>query len=152
MPRPIISKPARRRVIPCCVLTHKRRPADEIALVQFHDPAEVGFERGDGGMDFVAVQSHRGLQAQCVASAEPARLDAELVAGGENLVPDALGVFGRKVDLEAVFAGVAGACDAGGNARYLGVGEVVVADRAEIRRGQLLKRFESLGPWMANWT
>ena len=61
----------------------------------------------------MAVERHGGLQPQGVARAEAAGQDAELRAGGEHFAPDAGagGLVGGDVDLEAVFAGVAGAGD-----------------------------------------
>ena len=45
MPRPRISKPTSLRVRPCFFCFEQRLAADEIALIEFDDPAEVGFER-----------------------------------------------------------------------------------------------------------
>ena len=94
------------------LLLRKRVAADEIAFVELDDPAEVGFERRDGGVDLVPVERHLGFQAQRVARAQAAGLDAEFRAGLENLVPEARRLRGRDVDFESVFAGVAGARDA----------------------------------------
>ena len=117
MPRPRISKPTSLRVTPALLLLEQRVAADEIALVELDDPAEVGFERRNRGVDLVAVERHFGFQAQRVARAQAAGLDAEFRAGVHHLVPDALGLAGRDVDLEAVLAGVAGVRDARRRAR-----------------------------------
>src|SRR5208282_530774 len=66
----------------------QRLAADEVALVELHDPGEVGFERRDRRVDFVAVQSHLAFEAQSIARAEPAGFDAELLTCIENAVPD----------------------------------------------------------------
>ena len=44
--------------------------ADEIAFVELDDPAEPGLQRGCRGVDFIAVETHPGLEAQCVPGAE----------------------------------------------------------------------------------
>src|ERR1041385_840133 len=50
--------------------------AVEVALLQLDDPSEVRLQRGGGVVDVVAVQGHLGLEAQRVARAEAAGLDA----------------------------------------------------------------------------
>ena len=107
MPRSTISKPTSLRARPFCLLAREHVAADEVALVELHDPAEVGLERGGGVVDVVAVERHLRLEAQRVARAEAARLHA----GVDELAQDARRVLGRDVDLEAVLAGVAGARD-----------------------------------------
>ncbi len=88
-------------------------PTKSVPLSSLAVAAEVGFEDVDGVGDFVAVEGHGGLEAEGVARAEAAGEDAELGAGLEDLAPDAGagGLVGGDVDLEAVFAGVAGAGD-----------------------------------------
>ena len=98
----------------------------------------------------MAVERHACFQTQRVARAQAAGLDAEFLAGVENVVPDALGMFRREIDLEAIFAGVAGASDAGGNAGNRAVDEVVVTNGGEIGGGQLLQVASARGPWMAS--
>src|SRR5438270_3963299 len=50
--------------------------SEEVTLVDFHDPPEVGFERRGGLIDVVAVKRHLRFQAQRVARTEAARLGA----------------------------------------------------------------------------
>ncbi len=101
--------------------------------------AKPGLEGRDGRMDLVAIERHPCFQAQCVARAQAARFDAEFLAGVENVVPNALGMFRREIDFEAIFAGVSGASDAGGDAGDQAVDEVVVTNGGEIGGGQLLQ-------------
>ncbi len=64
----------------------------------------------------MAIQRHLGFQAQRVARAQAAGLDAELYAGVQDFVPQAGSFRRRDVDFVAIFAGVAGAGDAGRSA------------------------------------
>ena len=81
MPRPRISNPTSLRGDAAFLLLDQRVAAHEVALVELDDPAQVGFERRNGGVDFVAVERHLGFQAQRVARAQAAGLDAEFGAG-----------------------------------------------------------------------
>src|SRR5436190_1780583 len=58
------------------LLPGQRLSPDERALVHFDDPGEIGLERRDGRVDFVAVERHLRLETQRVASAQAAGLDA----------------------------------------------------------------------------
>src|SRR5690242_16550019 len=72
------------------------------ALVELHDPAEVGLERRDGIVDLVAVEGVAHLEAERVAGAEADGLGA----GPEDGIPERAGVAVAAVELEAVLAGV----------------------------------------------
>ena len=145
MPRPHISNPISLRVMPSSFCLSQRVAAHEIALVELHDPAEVGFQRRDGGVDFVAVKRHFGFQTQRVARAQSARLDAEFLAGLQDFVPQALGFGGRHVDFVAVLAGIAGVRDARRRARDFAVGEPVIVDARRDPRASVS------AAWRARW-
>src|SRR6478735_5629112 len=91
------------------LLLHAQRleAEERRALVELHDPAEVGLERGDGIVDLVAVEGVAHLEPERVAGAETDRLGA----GGDDGVPQRHGVAVAAVQFEAVLAGVAGAGD-----------------------------------------
>ena len=104
--------------------------------------------------DFVAVEGHAGLEAEGVAGAEAAGDDAEFCTGFHDGGPDFFrgGDVGGDVDLEAVFAGVAGAGDEHVvDIGDLAPGEPVVLDGGEVDFGELLQGFEGArGPgWRA---
>ena len=102
---------------------------------------EAGLEHRRRLVDVVAVQPHRGFEAQRVARAEAARDDVGRPARLEQRLPHAVGHVRRHEDLEAVLAGVAGARDRGAGAGHFAVREPVVADVAEIDAGQRLQDF-----------
>src|SRR5436305_7962455 len=79
--------------------------AVKVALVDFHDPPEVGFERRGGLVDVVAVERHLRFQAQRVARAEAARFRA----GVDELTHDSRPLGRRDVDLESILTRLAGA-------------------------------------------
>src|SRR5712692_3519512 len=72
--------------------------AHEVALVELHDPGEVGLERRGRVIDVVPVERHLRFQAQRVSRAESARLRA----GVDDLAHDARGDGGREKDLETI--------------------------------------------------
>ena len=102
-------QPARHALL---FLLHQRVAAHEIALVELHDPGQIGFPRRDGRVDLMPVERHFRFKTQRVARAQARRFYAEFLARREDLIPDPRGFVGRDVDLEAVLAGVAGARDA----------------------------------------
>ena len=86
----------------------QRGLADEVALGdQVDGPGEAGVERRDVVVHVLAVQVHAGFQAQRVARAQAGGLDA----GGGSAFHRAPTWVAGHADLEAVFAGVAGARD-----------------------------------------
>ncbi len=106
---------------------------------------EAGFEDVDVLRDFVAVEAHAGFEAEGVARAQAAGSDGELRARIEQRVPHLHGggLVGGDVDLEAVFAGVAGARDQHvGNAGDRAPGEPVILDGGEIDFGELGESLE----------
>src|SRR5258708_1095853 len=125
------------------LLLHQRSAADEIALVELRDPCEVRFKRCERGMNLMPVERHFGLETQGVAGAQPSRLDAELLPGGEKLIPNPGSFIGRDVDLETVFTRIAGARDTRLDTADDSIGEMVILDRRERDRRQLLKRVQS---------
>jgi hypothetical protein len=84
-------------------------------------PGEAGLDRRGGGVDVVAVEAQARLEPQRVARAEAGGRDLGL---GEQGARERLGLGGGDRDLEAVFAGVAGARREAGDAvdRRLGAG------------------------------
>ena len=60
-------------------------------------------------------------------------------------MPDAPSFIGGHVNLESVFARVAGSRDAGPHAAHFTIFEMVVADAGQVRRRHLLKRIDALG-------
>ena len=83
------------------------------------------------------IERHGGFHPQRVARAQAAFCNAELRARCQDLAPQTLGFPGSNVDFPAVFAGVAGAGDAGGGAGDGSVKEVVSLDGSEIGIRQL---------------
>ena len=128
--------------MPSVFLPGQRFAPDEIALVHLDDPAQVRFPRRDGRVNLVIVESHGGLQAQRVARAQTARLDSELGARREDLLPDTRSVGGRKINLKAVLAGVAGPGDPRRRAAHHAIDKMVVANGRERNRRQLLQSIE----------
>ena len=82
--------------------------AHEVRFLLGKRAAHACFHRGDLGGQLVAVQRHRGFQAQRVARRQAAR-----GAGADDGVPHLLRVIACAEQLEAVLAGVAGAGDEG---------------------------------------
>src|SRR5262249_21951671 len=112
----------------------------EVALIEFDDPTEAGFERRDRRVDFVAVERHRRFQTQRVARAQSAGLDAEFGACAHHQIPNALGLEGRHVDFEAVLTGIACARDARLRPCDYTIGEPIIFDAREIDGRELLER------------
>ena len=83
---------------------------DEVSLVEFGDPTQVSFQQRGGLVDFVAIQTHAGFQAQCVPRGETARQDTIIrskISGVQHLVPKLFGFVRGRINLEPIFAGVA---------------------------------------------
>src|ERR1051326_4921701 len=79
--------------------------ADEVAFIEFTNPAEVCFEQRGGFVDLVAVERESGFEPERVAGSETAgqhALVAAEVSGVKDSGPQSLGMFGRRVDFEAV--------------------------------------------------
>src|SRR5207237_80005 len=108
------------------LLLLERRLADEVALRKLHEPREICLERSDGFVDVVTVERHAHLEPQRVARAESGRSH---LAGGHEGLPDGKRRVVVDVELEAVFAGVAGARNNCATSRKLTLGEMIVADR-----------------------
>src|SRR5262249_44527951 len=108
------------------LLLRQRIAANELALLEFHDPPEVCFERGDRGIDLVSVERHLGFQPQSITSAQSARLDAELHTGIHHQFPDALGLGRWNVNLEPALARVARMRNPRRDAGDLAVGEPII--------------------------
>ena len=88
----------------------------------------------------MAVEAHACLQPQRIARTKPARPNAELRARFEQGFPHLHGrwLVGRNVDLESVFARIAGARDQHiGNARPGAPREPIVLDCSQVNFGQL---------------
>lgn len=80
-------------------------------FVPCEEGAESGFERGDVRAEFVAVERQASFEAEGVAGSEAGGENAVRLAGGEEVVPEGFGRSDGKDEFEAVFSGVAGACD-----------------------------------------
>src|ERR1035438_5927336 len=118
-----------------CLHFKKRFSSKKIALVQFEPAIQASFEDVDVFRDFVSVEAHACFEAEGIACAETAGADAKLGAGVEECVPHLYrgGFVGGGVDLEAVFAAVAGAGDEDVvNARDLTPREPVIPDGGQI--------------------
>src|SRR5437868_1531060 len=68
------------------LLLVERRAADELSLLELHEPVEIRLERRDRVVDVVAVERHSHLETQRVAGAESGR---RYVARGHERVPEA---------------------------------------------------------------
>ncbi len=146
MPRSTISRPMILRLGPPwpAPRASASRPMKS-PLSSLSQRVEAGFEDVDLFRDFVAVEAHARFEAQRVARAQAAGPDAELRARFEQRVPHLHGggLVGGDVDLEAVFAGVAGARDQHvGNAGDRAPGEPVILDGGQIDLGQLGERLK----------
>ena len=60
---------------PFGLLTLEDVASHEIAFFELDDPGEVGFQRGGGVIDVVAIERHLRFEAERVARAEAARRD-----------------------------------------------------------------------------
>jgi len=89
----------------------KRIPADELILGELDTKAETGLEWRGLVIHLVSVERHRGLEAQCVSSTEPAGEKAEPLSRPTYGPPERDGVLCRGVDLIAKLARVAGLGD-----------------------------------------
>src|SRR5207244_9715683 len=119
------------------LLTQQRFPSDEFALVELHDPAQVRLERRNGRVNLVAVQGHFGFQAQRVPRAQTARLDSELPAGFEDFVPDPGGLARGDVNLNSVFARIAGARDPRRGSGDFSIRKPIIANFVQLDSSQL---------------
>ncbi|MNH15141.1 hypothetical protein D3C79_747480 [compost metagenome] len=83
--------------------------ANEITLsgIPGDAPAQVGGERSVSFVDVLAVEVHPGFKAQRIAGTKTAGGDT----GTDQIVEESRGLVAWQNDLQAVFAGVAGASD-----------------------------------------
>ena len=102
-----------------CQLPRERRLADELALVHAHEAVESRLERRVVGREVGAPHPVRLLDAQRLHRAHADHADAELAAGGEERVEEAVRVLDREVQLPAQLADEVDAqrVDVGGEAR-----------------------------------
>jgi hypothetical protein len=122
--------------------------ADEVAFVELEEAVEVGFKDVDGVGYFVAVEAHSGFKTEGIARAEATGTDAELLTGNEEFVPDfcGCGFVCGEIELETVFAGVAGAGDEDvGDAGDCAKCEPVIFDCGEIDGGEFAEGLK--GAW-----
>ena len=82
----------------------------------------------------MAVEAHAGFEAQRVARAEAAGNHFRGFAGVHQVVPKLFGMLGGEINLEAIFAGVAGAGDQAVYAADFAESEMIVADGVERER------------------
>src|SRR5437764_10807839 len=122
------------------LLPDERVAADELALRELHQPAEVRLQWRRRVVDVVSVQRHPHLETQRVARAEPRRRHA---ARTEQRLPDRRCIAIVEVQLEAVLAGVAGARDDRRRAGDFPFAEMVVADLRELGPGHRLEMLVS---------
>src|ERR1700682_3444048 len=87
---------------------HDSVAADE-AFAQTERPAQTRLERIRRGVDVVAVETHPRFQTQGVARPQTGWADAIGLARIEECPPEPNGIIVAAKQLEAVFAGVAGA-------------------------------------------
>ena len=85
--------------------------AGKIVAHQVTGESQAGLKRIDLFAQFVAVQRHARFQPQGVAGAQPGRAPAQRPAHVEDCLPNAQGDVAADAQLEAVFAGIAGAAD-----------------------------------------
>ena len=109
--------------------------ADELRLGELERP---GFARLHGRNLFgelVAVERHAGFETQYIACAEPAGDQTPSAScAAQQLLPELRRAFAVNEELEAVFAGVAGTREKGGNAVDVGAGAEVVTSLRPDRR------------------
>src|SRR5256886_15310436 len=89
----------------------QRIAPDEVAFVELHSPTETGLVRVDGLVHVVAPQSQRGLEPGGIARAQPGGQHALAASVLEERIPHVTDILRRDEQLEAVLAGVAGACE-----------------------------------------
>ena len=114
---------------------------DEVlALDEFRDPAQAGFDGRGRLVDVVAVEAESHLQTQRVACAEADRLDALGLASLEERLPDLESILRVEIQLEAAGAGVArvGNDDVGAACELARL-EAVVGDGVEVDFRQALQ-------------
>src|SRR5262249_23552872 len=130
---------------PFRLLALERRAADEVPLVQLHNPAQPGLERCVLFVDVVAVERELHLGAQGVSSSESCRNQALLPFFVQQGEPKSLGLARSTVELESVLAGVA---RAGEDARHpcdVCFGEAIASQGRQSRRRLSLEDCGSLG-------
>ncbi|OPZ77851.1 MAG: hypothetical protein BWY77_01620 [bacterium ADurb.Bin431] len=113
--------------------------ADELALVEFRDPAEAGLQGIGGLIDVIAIKAVFHLEAQGVACAEADGFDVELGAGRHHRFPDLHSRFIGHHQLIPEFAGVAGARNHHRDAGSLGLIQPVIVDFVQIQCRELLQ-------------
>ncbi len=118
------------------LLPNQHVAADEIFLVELHEPAQASLERRVLRIEVVAVQGESHLEAEGVASAESGRSQPHTLPVFQEPSPQCSGIVGCDVELEAVFTRVASAADDGREARYRALGEPVVPDFIQVRVSQ----------------
>ena len=79
--------------------------------LEVHSEVEAGLDWVDGFGKFVAVEWHRGFEAERVASAEAAGHATDSLRGFDDLVPYFETASASANDFETIFAGVACSAD-----------------------------------------
>ena len=96
-------------------------------------------------IQLVAVQRHAGLEPKGVAAAQAAGLEPEGLARHADRLPQRLCVGCQAEQLEAVFAGVAGARDEALDPGHLAGRGVVVTEDVEVGVGEGLEELRRSG-------
>ena len=128
------------------LLAHQHVAADELALVPADNPAQITLHDRAGLVHVVAVQAHGGFEAQRVARPQAGGHQPVGLPRFEQRVPQLRGELRRHKNLEAVFAGVAGARHRGPYAGHFPVREPVVLHAGEIDGRERLHDAQGLGP------
>ncbi len=137
MPRPRTTSPtSRRRGSASAARASASRPTKSALLREPHDAPEARFEGGRRPVQLVAVERHAGLQAERVARPEPDGDEARGAAGRDERVPHRGPRRRVHEELEAVLAGVAGACDEGRDPGHASLRDPVVVDRSQVEVGE----------------
>src|SRR5689334_3993549 len=118
------------------------QPREWRPLLKLHDETQAGLIRRRGVVDVVAVERQPGLEPQRVARAES---DGFRASRADEGVPELLGIAGAAVQLEAVFAGVAGARDEALHAGDFPLREVVVRNHPNADARELADERLGLG-------
>ncbi len=71
----------------------ERFAADELPAAEVHGEVEAGLHWVDGFAELVAVERHRGFEAERVAGAEAGGHAANFFGSRNNLLPNGRGVF-----------------------------------------------------------
>ena len=115
----------------------KNVAAEKGGLFHLADPAQPGFPGRGGVVEFVTVEAHAGLEPQRVARAEAT--GNHLVIDRAAVLPQLFGMIGSEINLEAILAGVAGACNEAIHAADFAKSEMIVADGLERNGGEALQ-------------